>query len=85
MHNTFEPIEVLKNWHVTWFYEHSSLQLPHNTIGQFGRIFLESWFTSFQKNVALYYYMRFLYKDGQTQCQMIKHVWWLNDMLVNIN
>jgi len=28
MHHTFEPIEVKENWHVTWFYEYSSLQLP---------------------------------------------------------
>jgi hypothetical protein len=43
----------------------------HNMIGQFKKIFIESWFTSHQKNdfnfydpknVALYYYVKFYLK-----------------------
>jgi len=44
----------------------------HDMIGQFKKIFLESWFTSCQKNdfnsydpkiVALYYYVKVLFKE----------------------
>ncbi len=44
----------------------------HNMIGQFKKMFLESWFTICQKNdlnsydpknVALYYYVEVLFKD----------------------